>query len=209
VEEGKLKMKKILVLMCLLAAVGLLVGWISSTPEENKESINPNIIRFHVRANSDSEGDQALKKKVRNAVLAKFSNLSETQSIEQARLLIEQNLKGMEKEAARVIAQNGKTYPVRVEYGVANFPLKSYGEINYPAGQYEAVQIIIGEGKGQNWWCVLFPPLCFVDVTSSLSANPGISKPVIQNDQQGQPVKPVVKFKTVEVVKELAAKLHK
>ncbi len=199
-------MRKVWLLIGLIT-VGLIGGWVAGGSKETEENINPNIIRFHVRANSDRESDQALKKKVRNAVLEKFSNLSESESIEQTRVQLKGNLKAIEHEAARVIAQNGKNYPVRVEYGYADFPLKSYGQVTYPAGKYEAVQIIIGEGKGQNWWCVLYPPLCFVDISTSLAHSPALAAPVVQNNQLIQEVKPVIKFRVVEMVKGFFAKI--
>ena len=74
--------------------------------------------------------------------------------------------------ATEVIASNGATYPVDLQIGMFDFPIKSYGSLVLPAGKYEAVRVLIGQGEGKNWWCVLFPPLCFIDITNA-TAIPG------------------------------------
>ncbi|ADY56860.1 stage II sporulation protein R [Syntrophobotulus glycolicus DSM 8271] len=123
------------------------------------------IIRFHVIANSDSEDDQDLKYAVRDEILklaaprlAKSSSLAESREI----------VKSMEPEilaaAQRVVRNWGRDYSVQIEHGNYFFPAKSYGSIVLPSGEYEAVRIKIGKAEGANWWCILFPPICFVNV---------------------------------------------
>lgn len=125
------------------------------------------VIRFHVVANSDSLVDQTVKYKVRDYVLNNLQSvLCGVDSIDRARELIKENLDYISILSQEKVEQSGMYYPVRVEIGKYEFPVKSYGGVIYPAGQYEALRIILGEGVGQNWWCVLFPPLCFVNGSS-------------------------------------------
>lgn len=132
----------------------------SPTPDE--------LIRFHVLANSDSEQDQELKRAVRDAILKEVSpRLAVSQSLDESRDILKQLSTDMEDIGGTVVKDWGKDYSVRTEYGDFSFPTKSYGSLVLPAGQYEALRVVIGEGKGSNWWCVLFPPLCFIDIESS------------------------------------------
>lgn len=138
------------------------------------------IIRLHIIANSDSEEDQDLKLKVRNQVLSKVQNhltdcfaqqmirsgqdqLDDETRIEITRTYIQEHLDEIEDWAADAMKAERKEYPVEAELGVAWIPEKVYDNIHFPAGNYEALNITIGEGKGQNWWCVIFPPLCLID----------------------------------------------
>ena len=142
-------------------------------PETKQSQFADELIRLHVIANSDSPEDQALKLKVRDQLLLNFGkDFSETQTMEQARETIEANLSELEKVALHEIKRQGYNYPVKAQLGVWPFPTRVYGDEVYPAGEYEALRIVIGEGKGANWWCVMFPPLCFVDVSSSTAERP-------------------------------------
>lgn len=125
---------------------------------------NPeNLIRFHVIANSDTEEDQALKIKVRDAVIEEMTpRLKGVHDVSEARVRVRENLDLIQDVAARTVKESGKDYPVRVYYGHFDFPEREYGSLKVPAGNYEAVRVVIGEGRGRNWWCILFPPLCFV-----------------------------------------------
>ncbi|WP_346916676.1 stage II sporulation protein R [Clostridium sp.] len=130
------------------------------------EDISGKLIRFHVIANSDSEKDQSLKLKVRDKVLEYVQPLlKDSKSIEESREILNKE-NGKILEIARVvIKENGYDYSVESTLGKENFPVKTYGNITLPQGEYEAYRIIIGTGEGQNWWCVMFPPICFVDIT--------------------------------------------
>lgn len=130
------------------------------------------LIRFHVIANSDSNADQQLKYAVRDAILKKVApRLAESDSLSESRNLI----LGMEDEllqiSQQVVRDWGKTDTVTFDYGVFPFPTKSYGNIVLPGGDYEAVEIKIGKAEGANWWCVLYPPLCFVNVEESTTVS--------------------------------------
>lgn len=131
--------------------------------------ISSHLIRFHVVANSDTVEDQQMKEHIRDVVLAYMSPLlKESATMDQTRQIIKEEMPQIEQLAHGVITKWGKDYDVNVLLDQANFPTKQYGDIMLPAGEYEACRIIIGEGKGQNWWCVMFPPLCYVDVTHGI-----------------------------------------
>lgn len=134
-----------------------------------QQSIASEIIRFHVIANSDSESDQALKLKVKTALTnALYPILNKAKSVEEARELLENNLVHMENLAIQVIKDNGFTYTANASLEIGYFPLKVYGDLSLPPGEYEAIRVELGAAKGQNWWCIMFPPLCFVDATYSV-----------------------------------------
>lgn len=135
-----------------------------NSKELELEEIQNEIIRFHVLANSDTEEDQKLKIKVRDKVIEKMSSkLSNTKNINEAREILIDSIDEVDRIAKDVIEENGYNYNVRSELKRENFPDKIYGDTLYPQGEYEAFRILIGEAEGQNWWCVMFPPLCFVD----------------------------------------------
>ena len=123
------------------------------------------IVRFHVRANSDSEEDQQLKLRVKEAVVEYLSGaLAEADSVDEAKALIQYNMDNILMVATEVILQEDEEYTVEAYFTREYFPIKCYGDITLPAGEYEAFRIDIGKAEGKNWWCVLFPKLCFVDV---------------------------------------------
>lgn len=143
--------------------------------------ISNSVFRLHVIANSDSNEDQELKYKVRDAVLEYMNDISkDCTSKEDVINLAYQYQDDFCKIAKQVIKDNGYNYDVNINIGNFEFPTKDYGDISLPAGYYDALRIEIGEAKGQNWWCVMFPPLCFVDVTSGIV--PDESKEIIKEN---------------------------
>lgn len=127
------------------------------------------VFRLHVIANSDSKEDQDLKYKVRDNLLNYMNSLCENcKSKQEAISIVETNKDTFEQIAIDTIKEQGYSYPVKINIGNFEFPTKNYGDISLPAGYYDALRIEIGEAKGQNWWCVMFPPLCFVDITSGV-----------------------------------------
>ena len=150
------------------------------------EDIAQSVFRLHVIANSDSKEDQDLKYKVRDKVLEYMNEISKNcSSKEEVILLAEEHKEEFKKIAENVIKEKGYDYEVNIKIGNFDFPTKTYGDISLPAGEYDALRIEIGEAKGQNWWCVMFPPLCFVDVTSGVV--PDESKEVMKenlNDEE-------------------------
>lgn len=134
----------------------------------NYDEVKDTLIRFHVIANSDKDEDQNLKLKVKNQVIDYlYPYLNASESLEQSRKIIKDKMDEVKKLAEQVIKDNNYKYGVKVELSKENFPEKSYGKITLPQGNYEAFRIIIGSGQGKNWWCVMFPPLCFVDETKA------------------------------------------
>lgn len=124
-------------------------------------------IRLRILANSDAVQDQAIKRVIRDAIIAEMDKwVSEPQGIDQARQTVRDHLPELGELVGKQLAERGYTYGYSVELGVVPFPTKMYGNRIYPAGNYEALRVTLGKGEGQNWWCVLFPPLCFVDAAS-------------------------------------------
>ncbi|MGI6536949.1 MAG: stage II sporulation protein R [Caldicoprobacterales bacterium] len=135
--------------------------------QKHKPAAQENLIRLHVIANSDSQEDQLLKYKVRDSLLLAFGNkLRSARTIDDARELIQAEKEEFRRIASQEIIKQGYEYEVDAQMGIYPFPTRVYGREVYPAGDYEALRVVIGEGKGANWWCVMFPPLCFVDVSS-------------------------------------------
>lgn len=129
-------------------------------------------IRLRILANSDKEKDQAIKREIRDAVNEEINEwVAELTSLDEARALMISRLDIIEEIAEQKLKEANIDDTVQVNFGEAQFPTKLYGQYLYPAGTYEAIVITIGEGKGANWWCVLFPPLCFLDFSNSLAVS--------------------------------------
>lgn len=144
--------------------------------EENifASNVANEVIRFHVRANSDSEEDQALKLLVRDAILSELgTELALAESKEDARTIMEDNLTRIEEIGATVIKEAGYDYEITAYMTVEEFPMKAYGDLMFPAGEYEALRVDIGNENGGNWWCVMYPGLCFVDTVGGVVATDG------------------------------------
>ena len=153
-----MKEKRLLIAMLCLAAVMLFVGVM---PVHGETEIYESVIRLHVLANSDSEQDQALKLKVRDAILAYTSpKVIDSASREVAIEILQNELDEIEKIAEQVVKEQGYDYEVEVTLTLEDYPTRNYESMSFPSGQYVSLRVLIGEAKGQNWWCVLFPPLC-------------------------------------------------
>jgi stage II sporulation protein R len=134
-------------------------------------------IRLRILANSDLEGDQALKRQVRDAVNAKISVwVKDLTSISEARKVIKSKLPEIQTTAEEVVKAEGSKQKVNVKFGKVQFPTKLYGQFLYPAGEYEAILVTLGKGEGANWWCVLFPPLCFLDFSNGIAVSKGFEE---------------------------------
>ena len=166
----------VLILFCIFVFISAL-SYVNAVSEDIANSV----FRLHVIANSDSSEDQSLKYKVRDSILDYMDNVtSNCTSKEEVINLASKYKEEMYNIAKEVICENGYNYDVSIEIGNFEFPTKQYGDISLPAGYYDAVRIKIGEANGQNWWCVMFPPLCFVDVTSGIV--PDESKEIIKEN---------------------------
>jgi stage II sporulation protein R len=187
-----------------------------------QDSISNKLIRFHVIANSDNAEDQALKLKVRDKVLEYISPmLKGSKSIEESREIIKANDDSIKRIAQDIVKKNGYKYVVATELSKQKFPVKTYGNITLPQGEYEAYRILIGSGGGQNWWCVMFPPLCFIDITKGEVSSKETEKVIKQvlsekefsavdntevKEDKEKEGKIVVKFKVVELFDKLFSK---
>ena len=131
-----------------------------------QQGIADEVIRLHVLANSDEDYDQQLKIKVKDGIVKMLENeLHNSMTKDETRIVLLKNLDKIEKRAEEIIKENGYDYSVNAKICFDDFPTKEYADVTLPAGEYEALKIEIGEAKGKNWWCVMFPPLCFVDAS--------------------------------------------
>lgn len=159
--------------LVLFVLVLLIMSWETGRMDTAIASgqIPQEAIRLRILANSDSPADQAVKRVVRDEIVKAMNGwVTGPQTIEEARQTILAHMPEIKKIAADVLASRGFTYGSDAELGIVPFPTKMYGSEMYPAGDYEAVRITLGAGSGQNWWCVLFPPLCFIDGASGEAA---------------------------------------
>lgn len=171
----------------------------------SQQELADKVVRLHILANSDSDEDQALKLKVRDVVLGRAEEiLRDSGDRSEAEAVLRSELPELQSAAEREITAEGYRYPVTAELAETVFPTKEYGDFTLPAGEYLALRIIIGEGKGHNWWCVVFPPLCAestTDVTSAAMAA-GLSDgdvKLMTEENDGY----VLKFKSIELWEKL------
>ncbi len=156
-------MKKIL-LVLLLIFLAFLDAF--TYAHEIKNEISQNVIRLHIVANDNSIESQNLKLEVRDAILSYMSKQN-LKSKDEALYALSQSLDQLEKIAASTLYSNGCTSPVKAELGEFYFPTKKYDKLSFPSGKYTALKITIGVGKGENWWCVMYPALCFSETVCS------------------------------------------
>jgi len=210
---NKLKRIVLMPLIIILIFVGGTYAIQVKSVNNDLKSIETKVIRFHVIANSDSIEDQALKLKVRDKVLEYISpKLKESVNIEESRKILKENDESIIKICETVIENSGFSYGVKTTLSKENFPVKSYGNITLPQGNYEAYRILIGNGNGKNWWCVMFPPLCFVDITKgevSYDKTKAQMEKVLSDEEYSlvenrQPKEKIqVKFKVLEIIKDV------
>ena len=173
------KVKMVIILSFLLFLYTTICAF--SYAENVSTDIAENVFRLHVIANSDSTEDQNLKYKVRDSLLKYMKEIcGNCKNKDEAILLVTEHQEEFKQIALQTIYDEGYSYDVDISIGNFEFPTKHYGDISLPAGFYDALRVEIGEAKGQNWWCVMFPPLCFVDVTSGVV--PEESKKQLEND---------------------------
>ncbi|HDV7169146.1 TPA: stage II sporulation protein R [Bacillus cereus] len=164
-----MKKQVIAYLLILLIGAQLLVQFGYMKADAKGPSVIPKeAVRLRILANSDSDKDQALKRKVRDEVKAQIDGwVADLTSFEEARKVIQSHIPEIEKTVENTLKREGSKDSFQVKFSKnVKFPTKVYGNFIYPAGEYEAVLITIGEGGGANWWCVLFPPMCFLDFSS-------------------------------------------
>ena len=173
------KVKMVIILSFLLFLYTTICAF--SYAQNISTDISNSVFRLHVIANSDSEEDQNLKYKVRDTLLKHMKELCcDCKNKDEAIKIVKEHLEEFKQIALQTIKDNGYSYNININIGNFEFPTKEYGDISLPAGFYDALKVEIGEAKGQNWWCVMFPPLCFIDVTSGVV--PEESKKQLEND---------------------------
>ncbi len=187
----------------------LLTGLLSAVRlDANCAQVRGSLLRLHVLANSDSEADQALKLKVRDKLLTYADTLfAECSTEDEALSVAADHLQTLQQVATEEVRAQGYSYPVTVTVGKAYFDTRVYPEFTLPAGEYDALRVMIGKAEGKNWWCVLFPPVCLpaaqANISESLSAE---NTDFVQNPQVP---KYKIAFKTVEIFEDFKQFLKK
>ncbi|KUP35194.1 MULTISPECIES: stage II sporulation protein R [Bacillus] len=192
------------VIICIymfLLLSGALVGLAkeeTAQQSENEPVVIPDeAIRLRILANSDRDEDQELKRHIRDAVNKEITTwVKDITSIEEARRLIRSKLPEIKEIAKETMEKEGASQSISVDFDKISFPTKLYGSMVYPAGEYEAILITLGNGEGANWWCVLFPPLCFLDFSNGEAVKE-------QEDQEAS------KKQTEKALEDLTAKAEK
>lgn len=184
----------------LAAAVVMLLGalWL----EREQTALSDSVLRLHVLANSDEQADQELKLKVRDRVLEEADAiLADGLTLEETKKQLAENLARLAEAGAEAVAEEGYDYSVSASIEQTWFPTKEYQDFSLPAGEYQALRIVIGEGLGRNWWCVVYPPLCMGAVSESaadVAANAGMADKqvgLLVGETDGY----VIKFKALEL----------
>ncbi len=180
-----------------------------------QEDLQDNLIRLHIIAESDDDADQNVKLKVRDAILKNVGEKMSVSDKDECKTEIIENLGEIEHIADNVLRENGFSYTSHAEYGKFYFPEKTYKSMTLPAGEYYGIRVVLGSGEGHNWWCVMYPPLCFKEgeeVTLSRESEKILREKLDRDTyeiitQKNNEV--VVKFKIVQVVQELKEKISK
>lgn len=164
-------MKYMKYIVCLALTLGIITFVMYSNMETKsaRKSLSQTAIRFHVLANSDSSADQGLKMKVKKAVVDYiYHNTGDFHTIEETKIFLTRHDARIKRIAEDVLDANSSGYNISSTFGKDTFPTKSYGDVTFPAGEYTSYTLTIGSGKGHNWWCVLYPPLCFIDESTGV-----------------------------------------
>ncbi len=150
--------------ICLFSALTLILSGMFTYAENVNRDLSGGLLRLHILANSDSEADQELKLAVRDKIIDETAALfKDAQSADDAARIAEENAALIQKIASDEITSRGFDYPVSVSLENTRFPTKEYGKITLPRGEYRALRVLIGDANGKNWWCVMYPPLCFTN----------------------------------------------
>ncbi len=201
-----MKFQKILVLCCVLV---LCLAICNILPIHGEEKIYESVVRLHVLANSDSEEDQTLKLKVRDAILSYVSPLViDSKTKEEAIEILQGELENIEKEAEIIVVEQGYEYNVEVTLTLEDYPTRNYEAMSFPSGEYVSLRVLIGEAEGQNWWCVLFPPLCLSAASEKAENEEAFIAVGLNSDQykiitESEDMTYYLRFKILETVKNI------
>lgn len=200
----------------MIGIVGIItfISILAYNSKKMTDTLSNEMIRFHVVANSDTTEDQLLKQQVKDEIIHYMEPLlKDSKSIDETRKIVNMCLPNIKNVSQEVVKKYGMEYNIYVSLDKANFPTKAYGDVILPAGEYEACRVIIGEGKGENWWCVMYPPLCYIDIASGVvplegkeqlrqNLNEEQYKLVVQNKEK----KYVIRFKIVDTINSVICK---
>ena len=201
-----MKFEKLLVLVCVFVLCAAICNIL---PIHGEEKIYESVVRLHGLANSDSEEDQALKLKVRDAVLSYVSpRVIDSASREEAIAILESELDEIKREAERVVMAEGYAYGVQISLTVEEYPTRNYESMSFPSGKYVSLRVMLGEAEGQNWWCVLFPPLCLSAATEKSTNEEAFIAVGLNSDQykiitETDEAAYYLRFKILEVIQDL------
>lgn len=203
--------KKIEIAAAFGIVISLLFGAIAAAQgTAQARSVSEKLVRLHIIANSDRKEDQDLKLKVRDALLPMAAEITKTaQDKQTAQMLLKNSSELMRKRAEEELCKNGCGDSVELSFEKCYFPTKKYNDFSLPAGEYDAVRVIIGQGKGKNWWCVMFPPLCVPEAEGQAEVFAeigGLDKGEIAFiSDDGEQYK--IKFKAAEICAEIYHKI--
>ena len=194
----------------LVAALGTKAQVITELPQV-QEGLAQQLLRLHVIANSDSASDQEVKRIVKDGLVSYMQTfLEDVESKEESINVLSEHIKELEEKATTILREHGFTYGVNVSLGPATFPIKVYGDITLPAGEYDALRVQLGLAQGKNWWCIIFPNLCYVDATYQVVPEDSKKqlKALLTEEEYEAIVTPekskvVVKFKLWEWIKDI------
>jgi stage II sporulation protein R len=196
----KLKVWEIALVIAVIAA---LLGGTALAREQAE--LSSKLIRLHVVPNSDSEADQALKAAVRDRVLEITQPLLKgVRDRGRAQEVLEAYLEAIKEAAEETVLQHGFNYPVTASLGMESLPTRTYDTFALPAGEYLSLRVTIGEGDGSNWWCVVYPPLCFAAAEGELEAFAGLTDEEVRLITEDTP-RYVIKFKAIEIFHKIRA----
>lgn len=180
-------------------------------PSQGEQEIYEMTVRLHVIAASDSDEDQAIKYEVRDRILAEYSKvLSEFENREEAEQYIEEHIADIKATANSVLTENEMNYSAEVYFDKETYPRREYDDISLPAGEYMSLRICLGGAEGQNWWCILFPPLCVSSATSYEYEEAFVSAGFTPEEYKiitGESEKYVLKFRILEILSDAAEKI--
>lgn len=216
----KTRIAKLGMFLLVMFFVFGIISYVYVNTDRELANVADKLVRLHIVANSDSPEDQALKRKVRDEVIKRMSPKFEgLKDVSEVKTVIASNLGLIESIANEVVQQESKTYSAKAMLGNFDFPTKVYGNLTLPAGNYQALKVVLGKGEGQNWWCVMFPPLCFIDIAHGVVPEKTMDqlKQSLTEDEyrlltaartdEEVPVK--LKFKIVEIAKSMNMKMAK
>ncbi len=198
-----------ILLSVVAVAISLYMAFSCTYFTASAQTVKDDVVRLHILANSDSETDQGVKLKIRDALLqTNASILSNDVTKENAKEHFEKSKDILLKTAKDTLEENGFDYEVKITLQEEYFNTRTYGNLTFPAGQYTALKVVLGEGEGKNWWCVMFPPLC-VPAADGIETNENTADYLTQSGEKivngGE--KYIVKFKLLEIYEELCNKL--